>query len=95
MRKVGLVLATLLAGVLFTSSLAGQSDVLNKDYGFAPGPGDTSCTVCAGSWNFDTGTGGLYCQSPGPGAMGSTNCWVDTFPEGQYCTSGGDNCCID
>jgi len=93
-KKVCLVLATLLAAVLVTSSLAGQ-EVLNKDFGFDTGAGNTSCTVCAGSWDFDTGTGGLYCESPGPGGMGSTHCWVDKFPEGQYCTDGGDNCCID
>jgi hypothetical protein len=93
-KKVCLVLATLLAAVLFTLSLAGQ-EVFNKDYGFDTGAGDTSCTVCGGWWNFDTGTGGLYCQSPDPGAMGSTHCWVDKYPDAQYCTDGGDSCCID
>jgi hypothetical protein len=92
-RRVYLVLATLLAAVLFTSSLAAQ--VENRDFGFDTGGGNTSCSVCGGSYNFDTGTGGLYCQSPDLGGMGSTHCWVDKFPDAQYCTDGGDSCCID
>jgi len=93
MRKVYLRFATVTVALVFALSLAAQ--VENKDFSFDTGGGNTSCTVCGGYWNFDTASGGMYCQSPDPGNMGSTHCWVDRFPDAEYCTSGGDNCCVD
>jgi hypothetical protein len=78
---------------LFATSLAAQLPEENPD----PNPGGGGgggCYVCV-TVTYPNGMQVQYCGSPVSGGWGENNCVVESYPEGSYCYTFGDACCVD
>ncbi len=84
-----------LAVTFVATALAAQ--VENIDPNGGGGGGGSSCSVCStDAWTYrGSGTIFMSCASPNPGNMGVKNCWIESYPEGSYCFTAGDACCVD
>ena len=93
MKTMVLRLITFFAVALFALGVTAQDDVFNRDFGIGGGGGPGSCSVCDGSL---TGGGmSLSCTSAEPGGWGQENCRIERYPEGVYCFTDGNDCCVD
>jgi len=84
-----------LAGLIFVLAALCQSASAQTDYQTYGdgGGGGGSCMVCRGV--LEGGVMSLSCTSPDPGGWGQQYCRIESYPEGTYCFTDGNDCCVD
>jgi hypothetical protein len=90
MRVIRLVCFVFVITAAFAVSASAQIEYQN--YGDGSGGGG-SCLVCHGVW--DSNGMSLWCGGPDSGGWGQQYCRIESYPEGAYCFTDGNDCCVD
>jgi hypothetical protein len=95
MKKPLVHLIAFSVAALFATAVTAQDDVFNKDFDMGGGGGGAACSMCYGSYNFNTGAGHMWCGSPEPGGWGNQYCQVESEGNSMVCSTAGSSCCVD
>jgi hypothetical protein len=94
MRTILLRLSAFLLVTFFSAVITAQDGggVESRDFNISGG-GSGSCVLCDVYQSGPVAV--MSCKSPDPGGWGRQNCRVESYPEGTYCFTDGNQCCVD
>jgi hypothetical protein len=91
MRVIRLMCFVFVIIAAFAVSASAQIEYQN--YGDGSGSSGGSCMVCHGVW--DSSGMSLSCDGASGGGWGQQYCRIESYPEGTYCFTDGNDCCVD
>ena len=76
----------------FATAAIAAPQIEYQNYG-TDGGGGGSCQVC--SMVQQNNSISMFCAGAQSGQWGSQYCRIESYPEGSYCFTDGNSCCVD